>query len=110
MVEDGMRSCELDTVAMGDVALAAAYRAAILLTGSERLAERAVVRAIESMDIDAATSEELLRLTVIASMKSWLQRNSLRSVPAASRFSLLNFRTSCNYRIGFANLLCCVYC
>jgi DNA-directed RNA polymerase specialized sigma24 family protein len=54
---------------ISDVALTAAYRAAILLTGSARLAEGAVVRAIESMDVDAATSEELLRLTVIASMK-----------------------------------------
>src|ERR1700680_1347482 len=52
-----------------EVALTTAYRAAILLTGSARPAEGAVLRAIESMDIDAATSEELLRLTVIASMK-----------------------------------------
>src|ERR1700680_4612829 len=52
-----------------DDALTAAYRAAILLTGSARPAEEAVVRAIESIDIDAATSEELLRLTVIASMR-----------------------------------------
>jgi hypothetical protein len=58
------------TVGICEVALTVAYRAAILLTGSARSAEGAVLRAIESMDIDTATSEELLRLTVTASIKS----------------------------------------
>jgi hypothetical protein len=74
-----------------DVALTTAYWAAILLTGSSRLAE-GVVRAIKSMNIDAAASQELLRLTVTASMKIMPSAEQAEATAGVE---------------GYANLLCC---
>ena len=52
-----------------DLALTDAYRAAILLTADARLAEEAVMRAIESMNRDTATGDDLLWMSVAASIQ-----------------------------------------
>jgi len=52
-----------------DADLALAYRAAILLTANARFAEKAVMCAIESMNRETATGEDLLGMTVTASIQ-----------------------------------------
>ena len=61
-----VRSPLASTNPISGLDLSGAYRLAVLLTGGTALAEEAVIRAIESINLDAVTSDELFERTIVA--------------------------------------------